>query len=106
MLPNCGTIGAHQPNKPITAADRAVISCLIEAKSSGAKAEMSFTRLSTEGDPIRYWIRVLGSNTVEQFEHSSDSFGEKGWFVSECAGVSTDPTDYPLPTGCGERKKL
>jgi hypothetical protein len=90
----------------MSAAEIEALDCLRSAAKSGASAEMSYAFLTTEGDPVRYWLRVKGG-PVEMFEHSDDSFGPSGWtYFASCDIAVSELVALPLPERCGEGSKL
>ncbi len=81
--------------------------CLWSAYQSGRRAHFSTTRLTQEGDPIVYELRVISRGRVEVREDSRDRFGSPGITTFRCRGMerarSADPTDTRLYfelTGC------
>ena len=99
----CLTVSSTHPcpsQKP------AALDCLRTAAKSGASVEMSYAFLTTDGDPIRYWLRVSGGS-AEMFEHSEDLFGAKGWkFFASCSIAVSELIVRPLTELCGEGSKL
>jgi hypothetical protein len=90
----------------MSAAETEALDCLRTAAKSEGSAEMSYAFLTTEGDPIRYWLRVTGGS-VEMFEHSDDSFGSRGWkYFASCDIAVSKLVALPLPELCGEGSKL
>ena len=105
-LPGCGSLPDRRFDAPMSAAETEALDCLRTAAKSGGSAEMSYAFLTTEGDPIRYWLRVHGGS-VEMFEHSDDSFGTRGWkYFASCNIAVSELVALPLPELCGEGSKL
>jgi hypothetical protein len=107
VLPTCGTADIRGGNEQVSVADQRAFDCLAGAFTAGTPAELAYTMRTTEGDSVQYWVRTLGNGLgVEQFTHSNDDFGEKGWFVVECSGLTFIPTGLPTPTGCDAPTKI
>jgi len=105
-LPDCGSLPDRGFDASMSAAETEALDCVRSAAASGGSAEMSYAFLTTEGDPMRYWLRVKGGS-VEMFEHSDDSFGSKGWtYFASCDLEVSELVALPLPERCGEGSKL
>jgi len=105
-LPSCGSLPDRSFDAPMSAAETKALDCLRTAAKSGGSAEMSYAFLTTEGDPIRFWLGVNGGS-VEMFEHSDDSFGTKGWqYFASCDIAFPKLVALPLPELCSEGSKL
>lgn len=105
-LPDCGSLPDRGFDAPMSTEETEALNCLQSAAASGDSAEMSYAFLTTEGDPMRYWLRVKGGS-VEMFEHSDDSFGSKGWtYFASCDLAVSELVALPLPERCGKGLKL
>jgi hypothetical protein len=106
-LRSCGVVD-RRPNAVGADAANAVASdCFAAARMAVAAAEIELVFSTTEGAPIRHWLRTFSDGTVEQFEHvSGDQFGAASWTVVRCAAITIDRAGNPTPTGCSTTKSL
>ncbi|GAB3461503.1 hypothetical protein AB1207_06805 [Kineococcus endophyticus] len=84
-LPQCTPIAVPQGQSvPVT-----VQECLLSPDAQRTGAEVRVTSLTTEGDPIEAYYRVLPGGTVEVFtDATADSFGSEGWSHTRCPDVA------------------
>ena len=106
-LPTCGSLPARRRDAPISADEQQALECLRSAFQAGSSAEANYAFLTTEGDPIRFWIRIVDRVHIEMYEHSSDSFGEAGWrYFPSCEIATADLASLPLSETCGNGSKI
>jgi hypothetical protein len=106
-LTACGSLPDRRMDAPASEAELRALECLRSAAQTGGTAEVSYAFLTTEGDPIRYWLRVLDDGSVEMYEHSMDSFGPSGWrYFATCDIAVSDLVSMPPPGGCGDGFEL
>ncbi|WP_432503025.1 hypothetical protein [Kineococcus arenarius] len=84
-LPQCAPITVPQ-GRPVPAA---LQDCLLGAGAQHEGVEVQVTSLTTEGDPIRTYYRVLPGGGVEVFtDATADSFGSGEWSHDRCPDVA------------------
>jgi len=85
VLPQCTPITVPQ-GRPVPAA---LQDCLLSASAQREGAEVLLTSLTTEGDPIKTYYRVLPDAGVEVFtDATADSFGSGEWRHDRCPDVA------------------
>jgi hypothetical protein len=98
--PSCGEW--ENRNEPASADQRRKSRCLLDAFAAGRQAELYVTYHTIEGDPIREYIRVLGSGRVETFiDSTDDSYGSQEWTHLLCKGIS-DESGFVYGDDCRE----
>ena len=84
-LPRCAPITVPQGQPRSTA----LRDCLLDPGVQREGAEVLLTSLTTEGDPIRTYYRVLPGEGVEVFtDATEDSFGSGEWSHDRCPDVA------------------
>jgi hypothetical protein len=107
QLPACGSFPDRRPDAPLTAAEQNGLDCVRAALAAGTGAELSYAFLTTEGAPVRYWLRVLPGGAVEMYEHSSDTNGPSGWTrYTSCTITEAELATPPLPGPCASSARL
>jgi hypothetical protein len=105
-LPGCGELPDGHISAPLSVVEKEALACMRSAAKSGRAAELSYAFLTTEGDPIRYWLRVRVGGSVEMFEYSKDSFGPSGWtYFASCDIAVAELVALPSPDACGRGSK-
>jgi hypothetical protein len=101
-LPSCGTISAGSGATALSEQDRGMADCLLNAFEAGEPGEVAVVLVTTEGDPVFVWVRVLGSGQVEQFvDSTADTFGSGRWAFASCTTVGVTERGVPVADGCG-----
>jgi hypothetical protein len=84
QLPSCGTVELDQTTRLEDVGGDAV-ECLEAARTSGAGGELVLTSLTTEGDPIIEYRRVMPTGTTEVYtDATKDKFGDGRWQFGSC----------------------
>ena len=84
-VPRCAPITVPQAQPVPTA----LKDCLLSAGAQREGAEVLLTSLTTEGDPIKTYYRVLPGEGVEVFtDATADSFGSGEWSHDRCPDVA------------------
>jgi hypothetical protein len=106
-LPNCGSIRPHREDTPFTTDEQRALTCFTNAHRAGTSAEITYVRLSTDGDPTRFWVRTLGPDAVEEFSHTPESdLDAESWDFAKCAGLTFDPAGLPMGSECAARTRI
>ena len=83
-LPSCGSISLSQ-GEALEVAGEEQLACLEDALASGRGAELTVTLLTTEGDPITEYRRVLPDGSTEVYVDSTqDTFSDQRWGHGSC----------------------
>ncbi|WP_238985789.1 hypothetical protein [Kineococcus radiotolerans] len=84
-VPQCASITVPQGGP----ASSALQDCLLGAAAQREGAEVLVTSLTTEGDPIKTYYRVVPGGEVEIFtDATADSFGSGKWSHDWCPDVA------------------
>jgi hypothetical protein len=106
-LASCGSIGAHREGVPFIAAEQQALTCFTDAHRAGTGAEITYVRLSTDGDPTRVWVRTIALDAVEEFSHTPESdLDAESWDFVKCAGLTFDQAGLPMGSDCAAHTKL
>lgn len=99
-LPSCGEVERSPLAVPVSPDRQAALDCFATARTSRQAAEIVINGFSTEGDPMKYWVRTLTDGTAEYWSHSKG-----GWYYAACASLMLDAAGYPTPAECGARPR-
>jgi len=96
--PSCGTYWNR--NTPVTAKQRRVNACIVDAAHAGRRARAVAVLTTVEGDPIPTYVFVLGRKDVLVVTDSTrDRFGSGGWQRSRCRAIGVHGGTL-APGGC------
>ena len=96
--PNCGTYWNR--NTPVTANQRRVNVCIVNASHDGRHARAVAALTTIEGDPIVTYVFVRGRGDVLVVTDSTrDRFGSGGWQRLRCRAIGVE-AGMLAPAGC------
>ena len=95
-LPSCGIFTLTNPT--LSAAQKAMIDCIVEAARTGTPKELDYSRPGTDCCHRRTVIRVLGVQSVEEYTSSDGA----DWRRATCRSVGTtgEPFGYVQAVSC------
>ena len=96
--PTCGAYWNR--NTPVTAKQRRVNACIVNAARSGRRARAIAVLTTVEGDPIPTYVFVRGRGDVLVVTDSTrDRFGSGGWLRLRCRAIGV-AGGMLAPSGC------
>jgi len=82
--PTCGDV-TLKPDQPLKRQARAELTCMRRALRHGKGAELTITRTTVEGDPVREYYSLSPQGTLQLYVDSTDDrFGARKWTVDHC----------------------
>jgi hypothetical protein len=101
-LPSCGTFTLA--NNVLTAAQKSMIDCIVEAARNGTPKELDYSRPGTDCCHMRFVIRVLGAESVEEYTATDGG----SWYRSKCrsVGPTGEPFGYVHAVSCDPPESL
>jgi Domain of unknown function (DUF4362) len=97
---DCGSY--ESLNEPVTAEQREMNRCLLDAVAAARPAELVVTLATVEGDPITHYFTVTDTGEIEVLvDATKDKFGDGRWHSSTCTVLSEDDGRLSW-TGCTE----
>jgi hypothetical protein len=99
---DCGSY--ESLNEPVTAEQREMNRCLLDAVAGARPAKLVVTLATVEGDPITHYYTVSETGEIDVLvDATEDKFGDGKWRSSTCRVLSEE--DGRLSTeGCTENE--